>query len=174
MRPEIERLGGSLIRAVAEANIGRDDVIPLWFGEPDTATPDFIKEAAVRALAADRVFYTQNRGIPPLREAIAAYASGLHGRDIGTDRITVTASGMSAIMLCSQLIVAPGDNVVAVGPVWPNCVETVHVMGGETRIVPWRRTAAPAGGSTSTGCSTPATTARWASWSTRRPTRPAG
>ena len=136
MRPEIERLGGSLIRAVAEANIGRGDVIPLWFGEPDTATPDFIKEAAVRALAADRVFYTQNRGIPPLREAIAAYASGLHGRDIGTDRITVTASGMNAIMLCSQLIVAPGDNIVAVGPIWPNCVETVHVMGGETRIVP--------------------------------------
>ena len=136
MRPEIERLGGSLIRAVAEANIGRGDVIPLWFGEPDTATPDFIKEAAVRALAADHVFYTQNRGIPPLREAIAAYASGLHGRDIGTDRITVTASGMNAIMLCSQLIVAPGDNIVAVGPIWPNCVETVHVMGGETRIVP--------------------------------------
>lgn len=136
MRPEIERLGESLIRHVAEANIGRDDVIPLWFGEPDEATPDFIKRAAVRALEADHVFYTQNRGIPPLREAVSAYASDLHARGIGTDRITVTASGMSALMLCSQLIVSPGDNMVAVGPLWPNCAETVHVMGGETRIVP--------------------------------------
>ncbi len=136
VRPEIERLGESLIRHVAEANIGRDDVIPLWFGEPDTATPDFIKQAAVRALEADRVFYTQNRGIPPLREAIAGYAGNLHRREIGTERITVTASGMSALMLCSQAIVAPGDNMVAVGPIWPNCVETAHVMGGETRIVP--------------------------------------
>ncbi len=136
MRPEIERLGESLIRDVAEANIGRAGVIPLWFGEPDTATPEFIKQAAVRALEANHVFYTQNRGIPPLREAIAAYASRLHGRSIGTDRITVTASGMSAIMLTSQAIVGPGDNMVAVGPIWPNCVETIHVMGGETRIVP--------------------------------------
>ena len=136
MRPEIERLGESLIRDVAEANIGRAGVIPLWFGEPDAPTPDFIKQAAVRALDANHVFYTQNRGIPPLREAIAAYAGRLHGRPFPIDRITVTASGMSAIMLVSQAIVAPGDNVVAVGPIWPNCVETVHVMGGETRIVP--------------------------------------
>ena len=135
LRPEIEGLGESLIRAVAEANIGRAGVIPLWFGEPDTPTPDFIKQAAVRALEANHVFYTQNRGIPPLREAIAGYVARLHGRPIGTERITVTASGMSAIMLTAQAIVAPGDNVVAVGPIWPNCVETVHVMGGETRIV---------------------------------------
>ena len=136
LRPEIEGLGESLIRAIAEANMGRAGVIPLWFGEPDTPTPDFIKHAAVRALEANHVFYTQNRGIPPLREAIASYATRLHGRPMETGRITVTASGMSAIMLTSQAIVAPGDNVVAVGPIWPNCVETVHVMGGETRIVP--------------------------------------
>ncbi len=134
MRPEIADLGGSLIRAVADGNLGREDVIPLWFGEPDTATPDFIKEAANRALAADRVFYTQNRGIPPLREALSRYATALHGRPIDVERITVTASGMSAIMLVSQLLVSPGDNIVAVGPIWPNCVKTVHVMGGRSRI----------------------------------------
>ena len=140
LRPEIEGLGESLIRAIAEDNMGRDGVIPLWFGEPDTPTPDFIKQAAVRALEANHVFYTQNRGIPPLREAIAGYAARLHDRPMETERITVTASGMSAIMLTSQAIVAPGDNVVAVGPIWPNCVETVHVMGGETRIVPLEAT----------------------------------
>lgn len=136
MRPEIADLGGSLIRAVADANMGRAGVIPLWFGEPDTPTPDFIKDAAVRALAADHVFYSENRGVPPLREALSRYMSDLHGRAIGVDRVTVTGSGMNAIMLVSQALVAPGDNMVLAGPVWPNCVETVHVMGGQGRVVP--------------------------------------
>lgn len=134
MRPGIAALGGSLIRAVSDEHMGRPDVIPLWFGEPDAPTPDFIKDAASRALAANHVFYTRNRGIPELRAALSRYATRLHGAPVGEERITVTASGMSAIMLVSQLLVAPGDNVVAVGPVWPNCVETVHVMGGEGRI----------------------------------------
>lgn len=133
IRPAIDALSGSLIRAVADANMGREGVIPLWFGEPDKPTPDFIKQAAVRALAEDHVFYAQNRGIPPLLEALSAYATNLHGREIGMDRITVTGSGMNAIMLTSQALVDAGDNMVVVGPVWPNCRETVHVMGGEAR-----------------------------------------
>jgi aspartate/methionine/tyrosine aminotransferase len=43
---------------------------------------------------------------------------------------------MNAIMLSSQALVDAGDNMIIIGPVWPNCIETVHVMGGETRVVP--------------------------------------
>jgi aspartate/methionine/tyrosine aminotransferase len=136
VRPAIESLEESLIRKVAEDNIGRDDVIPLWFGEPDLPTPGFIKDAAVQALNDDHVFYTQNRGIPPLLEAISTYVSRLHEREIGIDRLTVTGSGMNAIMLTMQALVDAGDNMIVIGPVWPNCVETVHVMGGEARVVP--------------------------------------
>jgi aspartate/methionine/tyrosine aminotransferase len=136
VRPSIELLEESLIRKVAENNIGRDDVIPLWFGEPDLPTPEFIKEAAIQALRDDHVFYTQNRGIPPLLDALSTYVSRLHERPIGTDRLTVTGSGMNAIMLSSQALVDAGDNMIVIGPVWPNCIETVHVMGGETRVVP--------------------------------------
>ncbi len=99
VRPAIELLEESLIRKVAEDNIGRDDVIALWFGEPDLPTPQFIKEAAIQALRDDHVFYTQNRGIPPLLEALSDYVSRLHDRQIGIDRLTVTGSGMNAIML---------------------------------------------------------------------------
>jgi aspartate/methionine/tyrosine aminotransferase len=53
-RPEVEALPGSLIRAVANAGIGLDGVIPLWFGEPDAVTPSFIRDAAKRALDAGR------------------------------------------------------------------------------------------------------------------------
>lgn len=135
MRPAIAGLHGSLIRRVAEANIGRDDVIALWFGEPDLPTPDFIKDAAARALVDNHVFYTQNRGIPPLLDALADHAAGLYRRPVGRDRFTVTASGMNAIMLAAQALVDAGDNVIVVGPVWPNCREVVHVMGGEVRDV---------------------------------------
>lgn len=135
MRPAIDGLAGSLIREVSDAHMARDGIIPLWFGEPDLPTPDFIKDAALRALRENRVFYAQNRGVPPLLEAISAYATGLHGRPIGADRLTVTGSGMNAIMLTSQLLVDAGDNMVVVGPVWPNCCETAHVMGGEARVV---------------------------------------
>ena len=91
IRRAIETLEGSLIREVAELNIGRDDVIPLWFGEPNEATPDFIKQAAFDALEGDQVFYAQNRGVPSLREALSTYVSDLHSRIIGVDRLTVTA-----------------------------------------------------------------------------------
>ena len=115
--------------------MGRDGLIALWFGEPDTGTPDFIKKAAMMALYDDHVFYAQNRGIPQLRDAISTYVSALHQRPFGVDRFTVTGSGMNAIMLASQALIDAGDNMVTVGPVWPNCRETVHVMAGETRLV---------------------------------------
>lgn len=138
LRPAVDELEGSLIRKVAETNIGRDDVIPLWFGEPDLPTPDYIKQALVQAVADDHVFYAQNRGIPPLREAIADYSSQLIGREIKVDRITAAVSGMAAIMLTSEVLVDNGDNVVVVGPVWPNCKGTVFIMGGEARTAPLR------------------------------------
>ena len=135
IRHSIETLEGSLIRKVAETNLGRDDVIALWFGEPNMATPDFIKQAATAALADNHVFYAQNRGIPPLREILSEYVSKLHGRPIDVDRLTVTASGMNAIMLVSEVLIDNGDNMVVVGPVWPNCRQTVQIMGGEPRQV---------------------------------------
>ena len=135
IRHSIETLEGSLIRKVAETNIGRDDVIALWFGEPNEATPDFIKQAATAALDDNHVFYAQNRGIPALREILSAYVSNLHGRPMDIDRLTVTASGMNAIMLVSEVLIDNGDNMVVVGPVWPNCRQTVQIMGGEARQI---------------------------------------
>ena len=135
LRRSLEDLPGSLIRHVAEPNMGRKGLLKLWFGEPDVPTPQFIKDAATAALDENQVFYAKNRGVPVLRETIAAYASNLHGRDIGIDRITVTGSGMNAIMMISEALMSAGDNMVAVGPVWPNCKETVRIMDAEPRQV---------------------------------------
>lgn len=128
-----ETLGGSRIRAIANAGMGRTDIIPLWFGESDRPTPGFVTAAAKRALDEGRTYYTLNRGIPELRQTIADYVTRLRGRPVNVDRITVTASGVAAIMLVMQAIVDPGDNIVMVTPLWPNCSEAVRMLGGEVR-----------------------------------------
>ena len=138
LRQSIEELPGSLIRHVAEPNMHREGLLKLWFGEPDVPTPQFIKDAATAALEDNQVFYAQNRGVPLLRQTISTYASALHGTDIGIDRITISGSGMNAIMMVSEALMSAGDNMVAVGPIWPNCKETVRIMDAEARQVSLR------------------------------------
>jgi len=135
IRPAIQNLRSSQIRTISHSAMGRDDVIPLWFGEPDRPTPKFICDAAAEALAKGQTFYTENRGIPPLRTVLSDYMTNLYGVPVAEDRITVTVAAMNAIMMVMQAIVDPGDNVVIVEPLWPNCRETVAVMDGEPRLV---------------------------------------
>ena len=138
LRRSIEDLPVSLIRHVAEPNMNREGLLKLWFGEPDVPTPQFIKDAATAALDDNHVFYAKNRGVPLLRQTISEYATRLHGYDIGIDRITVSGSGMNAIMMVSEALMSAGDNMVAVGPIWPNCKETVCIMDAEARQVSLR------------------------------------
>jgi len=126
----------SRIRDVSEGSMGDKSIIPLWFGEPDQPTPPFIREAAKASLDRARTFYTENQGIPPLRAAIANYLSRLLNVSVGADRISATVSGMSAIMITMEALIEPGDNVVLHSPLWPNCLESIRVMGGEVRAVP--------------------------------------
>jgi aspartate aminotransferase len=114
---------------------GNPDVIPLWFGESDLPTPDFICKAAAQSMAEGNTFYAARRGLPDLREALADYMFNLYGRRVGVDRITVTTGAINAIMLVMQIVVRPNDNVVMVTPSWPNSGETVAVMGAQVRPV---------------------------------------
>ncbi len=134
-REAVQQLNSSTIREVANAGMGRKDVVAFWFGEPDQVTPEFIRAAAVDALNAGDTFYTQNLGITPLREAIADYVSALHGQT-SPDNIAVTNSGMSALMITTQALVGPGDRVVIVTPLWPNLVEIPKILGAESVTFP--------------------------------------
>jgi aspartate/methionine/tyrosine aminotransferase len=134
MRPIIQNLPGSKIREVANAGLGRDDVLAFWFGESDEPTPEFIRAAAVRSLGEGETFYAQNLGLPELREAIAGYTSTLH-RPVKPQRIAVTSSGVSALMLTMQALAGAGDEVVAVVPVWPNLTAQPAILGAHvTRV----------------------------------------
>lgn len=135
-REAIRDLSGSLIREVANAGMGRSDVLPFWFGESDQPTPAFIREAAVQSLEAGETFYSQNLGRPYLREAISDYLGNLHGRPIGVERIATVGSGVSGLMLTMQTVLAPGDKVVAVTPLWPKIVEIPRILGASVARVP--------------------------------------
>ncbi len=132
MRDLITRLPASKIREVANAGLGRDDVLAFWFGESDEVTPPAVRDAAARSLADGETFYSHNLGLPELREAIAGYTGGLHP-PVGSARIAVTASGVNALMLAMQLLVDPGDEVVAVVPLWPNLSAQAQIMGARVQ-----------------------------------------
>ena len=134
-RAAVRALMPSQIREVANAGLGEPGVLPFWFGEPDEVTPAFIRDAAAQSLARGETFYSQNFGIPELRDAIGAYVSRLH-RPTSADHIAVTASGMSALMLTVEALVAPGDRVVVVTPLWPNLVEIPKILSANVVCVP--------------------------------------
>ncbi len=139
-RPAVLDLRPSRIREVANAAMGRADVLPFWFGEPDEVTPDFIRQVAIDSLNAGETFYSQNLGLPELRAAIAAYLSRLHSAT-APEQIAVTSSGLSALQLATQALIGPGDRVVEVTPLWPNLVEIPKILGAHVECVPlqWRQ-----------------------------------
>ena len=134
MRTAIQNLEESKIREVANAGMGRSDVLAFWFGESDEVTPDFIRQAAIESLQNGETFYSHNLGLPELREAVSDYMSALHG-DIGSNRIAITSGGVNALMLAVQALVDAGDEVVAVTPVWPNLTAQPLIMGAKLRRV---------------------------------------
>jgi len=137
MRQVIRDLPGSKIREVANAALGRSDVLAFWFGESDEETPAHIREAAVRSLGEGETFYSHNLGLAELREALAHYVSGLH-RPLDAGRIAVTSSGVNALMLAMQALVGAGDEVVAVTPVWPNLTAQPAILGARVVRLPLR------------------------------------
>ena len=138
MRQAVLNLEESMIRQLANAGIGRTDVLKFWFGESDEGTPAFIRDAAIASLRQGETFYAHNLGLPELREAIAGYSTKLRcqgAAPIGADRIAVTSGGVNALMLAVQALVDAGDEVVAVTPVWPNLTAQPLIMGARLRCV---------------------------------------
>ena len=134
MRQAVMDLEESRIREVANAGMGRPDVLAFWFGESDEVTPDIVRQAAIDSLQKGETFYSHNLGLPELREAVADYMSALHG-PVGVDRLAITSGGVNALMLAAQALIDAGDEVVAVTPVWPNLTAQALVMGANLKCV---------------------------------------
>lgn len=132
---------GMAVSGIVEAmkrGFNRDGLIPLWAGEGDLPTPDFICEAAVRSLRAGETFYTWQRGIPELRGALARYHAGLYGISPDPERFFISASGMHAIVLAFALTLDAGDEVIVPTPSWPNAGAAADAAAAIPRYVPMK------------------------------------
>uniref|UniRef100_Q025U5 Aminotransferase n=1 Tax=Solibacter usitatus (strain Ellin6076) TaxID=234267 RepID=Q025U5_SOLUE len=133
----VEIVPRSRIRELAEIAMTMDGVLRLYFGESNLPTPEYIKQAAVRALADGFTFYTENAGLPSLRRALAANYERLHGvtLDPGSE-IVVTASGVQALNLGIRCVLNPGDEAIALTPAWPNGSSSIMMANAAVRQIP--------------------------------------
>ncbi len=125
----------SQTRSLANSCMNIEDILPLWFGEPDVSTPEFIREAANRSMAEGNTFYTEGLGKPFLRTAIAKYMSALYNNTINLDRIAITASGTNALNLAFQLLMNSGDKMVTTMPSFPTLLTVPELQHAQIDTV---------------------------------------
>lgn len=136
LRPEARNAPESGIVEVVNHGRLKPGLIPLWVGEGDLSTPDFIVRAANKSLTDGETFYTWQRGIPELREALARYHTALYGQPLSPDRFFVTGSGMQSVQIAVRMIAGPGDELVIPTPAWPNFAAAIGVAGAKAVCVP--------------------------------------
>lgn len=129
LRAQARAAPESGIVAVMNRGRGRDGMIPLWAGEGDMPTPAFITESAQRALASGETFYTWQKGIPELRDALARYYRRHFGKVFASEEFIVTGSGMHAIQLAIDAVAGAGDEVIYLSPAWPNFAAAAAIAG---------------------------------------------
>ncbi len=133
----VEAVPHSRIRELAEIAMSMDGVLRLYFGESNLPTPDYIKQAAVRAMSEGYTFYTENAGLPSLRRAIAANYQRLHGVELDPCReIVVTASGVQALNVGIRCVLDPGDEALVLTPAWPNGSSNICMANAAVRQIP--------------------------------------
>jgi aspartate aminotransferase len=127
----------SRIRELAEIALRMDGVLRLYFGESNQPTPDYIKRAAIRAMESGFTFYTENAGLPSLREAIAEFYQRMQDVTLDPEReIVVTASGVQALNVSIRCTLDPGDEALVLTPAWPNAVSIVAMSNARAIEIP--------------------------------------
>jgi aspartate/methionine/tyrosine aminotransferase len=104
-------------------------VIPLWAGEGNLPTPEAFTRPAIAALSGGETFYTWQRGIPELREALARYHARSFGRLFSQENFFVTSGGMQAIQTAVQMIAGEGEEIIIPTPAWPNYGGALRILG---------------------------------------------
>ncbi len=111
-------------------------ILSLAQGEGSMKTPDFIADAAYKAMQDGKTFYAPVLGIPELRQELSTYYAQVFGLSIPTNRIFCTSSGTTAIHLAMTAVLDEGDEVIAVTPIWKNLLGAIEIMQAKTVQVP--------------------------------------
>jgi len=112
------------------------DVIDLSLGEPDFATPDNVKAAGIKAIEQNFTKYTENEGIPALKEAVAHRLKEDHGLTYAPHEIIVSSGGKSSLFHLIMALVNEGEEVIIPAPYWVTYPEAVNLVKGKPVIVP--------------------------------------
>lgn len=113
-----------------------DGVLKLYFGESNQPTPDFIKQAAIDALANGYTFYTENAGLPSLRQAVAQHYRRFHSVNLDpASEIVITTSGVQALNVGIRCALDPGDEAIVLTPAWPNGSAIVSMASATPRQI---------------------------------------
>jgi len=111
-------------------------IVQLGVGEPDFDAPPAAVQAAVDSLRSGETHYTDSRGLHELREAIARDCESRRGVAVDPNQIVVTSGTSPAILLCLNLLVDPGDEVILATPHYPCYPNMIAVCGGKPVLVP--------------------------------------
>ncbi len=111
------------------------DVVSFGAGEPDFDTPDYIKEAAIKALKAGETKYTAAAGIPQLKKAIAEKLKRDNGLDYTAEQVIVNIGGKHSVYEAMQAVLDAGDEVILPTPYWVTYPETIKLAGARPKII---------------------------------------
>ena len=115
---------------VAELKREGVDVIGLGAGEPDFDTPDFVKEAAIKAIRDGQTKYTNVDGTPELKAAIVAKFARDNQLSYGTDQVTANVGGKHTLFNAMVATIDAGDEVIVPAPYWVSYPDVVLFAGG--------------------------------------------
>ena len=134
-----EMLGSTTLAITARAKelaAQGHDVVNFGAGEPDFDTPDFIKQAAVKAIEKGFTKYTPSIGTQELREAIAVKFQKDNGLVYKPGQIVVSCGAKHSLFNIIQVLVDDGDEVIFQSPYWVSYPEMVKAAGGKSVIIP--------------------------------------
>ena len=128
----LDRIEVSMIRQFDQSISDIPGILKLTLGEPDFATPEHIKEAAQKAIDADKSHYTGMAGLLELRQAASAFVSEKYHLNYNPDNeILVTVGATEALSATLTAIIEPGDKVLLPAPAYPGYEPIVNLVGGD-------------------------------------------
>ncbi len=140
--PLVARVAGEgadtwAVHYAARAALERgEDVIVLSIGDPDIATPAPVLERAIAALRGGDTHYTQAAGRQHLRAAIAAAHQARCGQVVGAQNVIFLAGAQNALFAVALCLAGPGDEVLALEPLYPTYPATLQASGARLVRVP--------------------------------------
>ena len=111
------------------------DVIGLSLGEPDFNIPEFIKEAAVKAINDNYNSYTPVDGYVDLKKAISRKFSRDNNLNYSASQIVVSTGAKQSIANVIEAMINPGDEVILLAPFWVSYSAMIEICGGIPIIV---------------------------------------